>query len=120
MNKTKTHLKIVPTRKQFEEWERKFYENFPGDSVKKGPYIKALCRKLRKLIPDDECIELDMGDDGITEVDGVDIGVHLLCLLKDISDTAPVIDPRPCEGDPEYCEETADTDLSSIGLEYPL
>ena len=120
MNKTETHLKIVPTRKQFEEWERKFYENLPDDSVKKGPYIKALCRKLRELIPDGECIELDMGDAGITEVDGVDIGVHLLYLLKDISDTAPVIDPRPCEGDPEYNEETADTDLSSIGLEYPL
>jgi hypothetical protein len=94
-------------------------ENLPGNSVKKGPYLKALCRKLRELIPDGECIELDLGD-GIIEVDGVDIGVHLLCLLKDIPDTAPVIDPRPCEGDPEYCEETADTDLSSIGLEYPL
>ena len=87
--------------------------------VWKGPYIKALCKALRKLIPDDECIELDLGDFGIAEVDGVDIGVHLLCLLKDVPDTMPVIDPRPCEGDPDYNEKTANTDLSRIGLQYP-
>jgi hypothetical protein len=88
-------------------------------TVWKGPYMKALCKALRKLIPDDECIKLDLGEFGIAEVDGVDIGVHLLCLLKDIPDSTPVIDPRPCEGDPNYNEETANTDLSSIGLKYP-
>ena len=85
--------------------------------VRKGPYIRALCKALRRLIPD--TIELDLGDGGITEVDGIDIGVHLLCLLKDIPDTAYVPDPRPCEGDPGYNEKTAETDLSSVGLVYP-
>ena len=118
MNKAETRLKLVPTRKHYEEWTRKFYENMPDTSVKKGPYIKALCKELRRLIPDDQTIDLDLGD-GITEVNGIDIGVHLLCLLKDIPDTAPVIDPRPCEGDPDYNEDTAETNLSSIGLEYP-
>ena len=92
--------------------------NTPDNSVKKGPYLNALCKELRRLIPDDQTIKLDLGD-GIIEVDGVDIGVHLLCLLKDVPDTALVIDPRPCEGDPGYNPEALDTDLSSIGLVYP-
>ena len=92
--------------------------NTPDNSVKKGSYLNALCKELRRLIPDDQTIKLDLGD-GIIEVDGVDIGVHLLCLLKDIPDTAQVIDPRPCEGDPGYNAEASDTDLSSIGLVYP-
>jgi hypothetical protein len=119
MSKTETHLKLVPTRKQYEEWTRRFYENMPDNCVKKGPYIKALCKELRRLIPDDQTIDLDLGDGGVTEVNGIDIGVHLLCLLKDIPDNAHVIDPRPYEGDPDYNEDTAETDLSSIGLEYP-
>jgi len=121
MVKESTPLHLIPTRKQYEDWVRHFNENLVPNhpSVTKGPYIKALCKKLRELIPDGECIELDLEDGGITEVDGVDIGVHLLCLLKDIPDNTLVIDPRPCEGDPNYNEETANTDLSNIGLKYP-
>ncbi|MCL2245486.1 MAG: hypothetical protein FWC03_13630, partial [Treponema sp.] len=124
MNKTDTQMKLIPTKKQYEEWTRQFYEslpeeNLPENSVKKGPYIKALCKLLRCFLPDDKFIELDMGDGGIIEVNGIDIGVHLLCLLKDIPDTAPVIDPRPCEWEPNYNRETWETDLSGIGLEYP-
>ena len=89
-----------------------------NNTLTKGPYIKALCKELRRLVPDGRVIELDLGD-GMTEVNGVDIGVHLLYMLKDIPDTAPVIDPRPCEGDPGYDAETAETDLSGVGLEYP-
>jgi hypothetical protein len=87
-------------------------------AVRKGPYIKALCKELRRLIPDDETIVLDLGD-GVTEVNGIDIGVHLLMLLKDISDTTCVCDPRPCKGEPEYNQDTWETDLSSVGLVYP-
>jgi len=121
MDKENTSLHFVPTRKHYEDFTRHFNEDIAPNlpCITKGPYIKALCKALRKLIPDDECIELDLGDDRITEVDGVDIGIHLLCLLKDIPDTTPVIDPRPCEDDPEYNEETANIDMSSIGLEYP-
>ncbi|MDR0464242.1 MAG: hypothetical protein LBG94_03890 [Treponema sp.] len=113
-------IKFIPTKKQYEEWSQQLNnENAPENSVKKGPYINALCKALRRLIPDDQIIELVMGDGGIIEVNGIDIGVHLLCLLKDIPDTAPVIDPRPCEWEPNYNRETWETDLSAIGMEYP-
>ena len=95
-------------------------ENRMSSGVRKGPYLNALCRELRRLIPDNETIALDLGDNGVTEVNGVDVGVHLLTLLKDIPDDAYVSDPRPCVGDPGYNEATADTDLSSIGLVYPV
>ena len=90
------------------------------NAVKKGPFLKALCKELRRLIPDDQVIELDLEDGGLTEVNGIDIGVYLLTLMKDIPDTNNVIDPRPCEGDPGYSYDTWETDLSSIGLVYPV
>jgi hypothetical protein len=97
-------------------------ENSVSYTVRKGPYIRALCKELRRLIPDDQTIMLDLGDSGVTEVNGIDIGVHLLCLMKDIPDTAEVIDPRPCDkdanGDSDYSDKW-ETDLSSIGLVYP-
>ena len=110
---------LIPTKKQYEEWIHSAYENLPDNSVKKGPYINALCKLLRNLIPDDQIIELVMEDGRVIVVNGIDIGVHLLCLLKDIPDTAPVIDPRPCEWDSNYNAETWKTDLSAIGIKYP-
>jgi len=88
-------------------------------TVMKGPYIKALCKELRRLIPDDQPVAFDLGNNCVTEVNGIDIGVHLMTLLKDIPDTAYVSDPRPCECDPNYSDDTWETDLSSIGLVYP-
>jgi len=105
----------MDVNKIFEDAEENALDR--DSAVRKGPYIRALCKALRRLIPN--TIELDLGDGKITEVDGIDIGIHLLCLLKDIPDWAYVSDPRPCEGDPDYDPETAETDLSSIGLVYP-
>jgi hypothetical protein len=88
----------------------------------KGPFIRALCKKLRELIPDDECIELDLENPeyGPAEVDGLDIAIHLLLLTKDIPDDAPVYGIGPCDDDPDYLESRDDEILALKQLQIKL
>ena len=104
----------MDVEKLFRGAEKGVYELQHG--VAKGPFLKALCKELRRLIPDDQFIELDLEGGGTTEVNGIDIGVYLLTLLKDIPDSFPISDPRPYIGDPGYNDDTWNTDLSSIGI----
>jgi len=68
----------------------------------KGLFIRALCKKLRELIPDGEAIELETKRNSCILVDGLDLAVFLLTLTKDIPENEHMWDPRPCDGDPEF------------------
>ena len=55
-----------------------------SSALKKGAFIRALCKKLRELIPDDEAIELETEGNSCIVVNGLDLAVFLLTLTKDI------------------------------------
>jgi len=106
---------------KIEKWCK---DNLPGygtsdHSLKKGPFIRALCKKLRELIPDGECIRLDIEPEGQAEVDGLDLAVFLLTLTSDIPEDELMWDPRPCDDDPDFIAETDLTSLRQHKIKLP-
>ena len=112
---------------QNQKIEKLVKDNFPeygttDASLKKGPFIRALCKKLRELIPDGECLKLDVeqsGEKGCIEVDGLDISVFLLTLTKDIPENEHMWDPRPCDDDPDFIDEADLTSLRQHMIKLP-
>jgi DNA-binding ferritin-like protein (Dps family) len=105
--------------------EKLVKDNFPDygtdDSsvLKKGIFIRALCKKLRELIPDGEVISLVDEENGCIEVDGLDIAVFLLTLTKDIPENEHMWDPRPCNDDPDFIDEHDLTSLRQHMIKLP-
>jgi len=96
----------------------------------KGPFIRALCKIIRELIPDGECIEFPVECNpyevnGVThttmtnEVDGLDIAVFLLMLTNDIPENTPMCDPRPADDEPDFIDETDLTKLRELQIKLP-
>jgi len=110
--------------RQNQKMEKWCKDNLPGygtyDSVlKKGPFIRALCKKLRELIPDGECILLDTEQESAIEADGLDLAVFLLTLTKDILEDEHMWDPRPCDDNPDFIAETDLTSLRQYMIKLP-
>lgn len=107
---------------RIEKWCKDNLPNYRTDDsgvLKKGVFIRALCKELRELIPDGECIMIHTEQNGCMEVDGLDIAVYLLTLTKDIPENEHMWDPRPCDDDPDFIAEDDLTSLRQLMIKLP-
>jgi hypothetical protein len=110
---------------QNQKIEKLVKDNFPDygtdntSVLRKGFFIRALCKKIRELIPDCETITLPNENNIHLELDGLDIAVFLLTLTNDIPEDTPLWDPRPCDDDPDFIDEADLTSLRQHMIKLP-